>query len=168
MKPNVRGMSSRPPPRGPTVSRAASAACEALDRAVKATAYANEAVGDACGLTEKVIRKARDAEAPEPLSMTRLLMLPPKVFAAYLAELADAHRRLHGGGLTLTPERAANNYVGRSLHALSEVHEALADGRVTPDEFPRVLAALAGVEECGASLRRVLRLDDDETEGGIH
>ena len=168
MKPNLRGVSSRPPPRGPTVSRAAAAACEALDRAVRATGHANETVGDACGLSEKVIRKARSAEEPEPLSMTRTLMLPPKVFAAYLAELADAHRRLHGGGLSLTPERAANNYVGRSLHALSEVHEALADGRVTPDEFPKVLAALAGVEECGATLRRVMRPDGDDAEDGLH
>jgi len=164
-----RGRKNVTPTGSPTVSAAGAVASQVLDDAVRGAGLSNQVVGDACSLTEKTIREARDPGADSRLATHRVLLLPRSVFDLWHRGLRVGYEKLHG---TLTPGCAiaqAHQLVDTSLEALRVIHGAVADGKIDKTERVALLGAIAKVERACGKLRESLGEDDDATTSrGVH
>lgn len=126
---------------GVPVEEAKGLLCRALDAAFAAASHhrkiTNAEAGNACGVSEKLMRLARGEDGGRPLSSVRELFLPRGLFYAYQRAKADAYERLHGA-------------------ALSGSDATMADGRIEDHEIGALLRELDEAEEQGRKLRRLL------------
>jgi hypothetical protein len=140
--------------------RASQMLCSALDAAFAAASHhrkvTNAQAGNACGVSEKLMRFARGEDGGKPLSAVREMFLPRTLFYAYQRAKADAYERLHGAALSGTDTTQAHVLMGTMLSALKCLHETMADGRIEDHEIGALLRELDEAEEQGRKLRRLL------------
>ncbi len=137
--------------------------CTALNTAIESASSArkltNDEIANACGVSEKVVRMARETKPEEqrrPLSAVRELFLPPSVFEAYQMAKAAAYKQLKPGNTKGCATTQTRVVIGTCLGMLRVLNDVLADGEVTDDEIPGVLRELTAARKKQNELEAML------------
>lgn len=121
-------------------------AARALDAAMRGTRTTNSALGDACGVDEKRVRRWRsddtaDLDAAPPV--TALLGCSWETFELAVEQLRRARVAVHGPSTTKSRAQLGYALVAAKAKTIAVISDAASDGVIEPREEPAIEDALA-------------------------